>query len=126
MGSRNSHAATDSVCDVFVRLSLMLMIFVNYGGGKYWYFKHSAWNGLTVADLVFPWSVMCKLNHCLQWSKSVLTNFGYYRQWFNRLILPLHESAAVTVDYISHLSGPVRLILRYTTADIHCRDRRYE
>lgn len=31
------------------------MIFVNYGGGGYWYFAHSPWNGLTVADLVFPW-----------------------------------------------------------------------
>lgn len=31
------------------------MIFVNYGGGQYWFFKHSVWNGLTFADLVFPW-----------------------------------------------------------------------
>ncbi len=33
------------------------MIFVNYGGGGYWFFNHSVWNGLTVADLVFPWFV---------------------------------------------------------------------
>lgn len=33
----------------------MIMIFVNYGGGKYWFFSHSVWNGITVADLVFPW-----------------------------------------------------------------------
>ena len=33
------------------------MIFVNYGGGGYWQFAHSDWNGLTVADLVFPWYV---------------------------------------------------------------------
>ena len=32
----------------------------------------------------------------------------------------------LTVDCISRLSGPVGLILRYTTVDIHCRDRRYE
>ncbi|KAG8306121.1 hypothetical protein J6590_108711 [Homalodisca vitripennis] len=31
------------------------MIFVNYGGGKYWFFEHSAWNGVTIADFVFPW-----------------------------------------------------------------------
>lgn len=31
------------------------MIFVNYNGGDYWFFNHSVWNGLTVADLVFPW-----------------------------------------------------------------------
>uniref|UniRef100_A0A2K6GMS5 Heparan-alpha-glucosaminide N-acetyltransferase n=1 Tax=Propithecus coquereli TaxID=379532 RepID=A0A2K6GMS5_PROCO len=43
--------------DTFRGLSLILMVFVNYGGGKYWYFKHASWNGLTVADLVFPWFV---------------------------------------------------------------------
>lgn len=32
-----------------------MMIFVNYGGGKYWFFEHAEWNGLTVADLLFPW-----------------------------------------------------------------------
>ena len=37
--------------------SLMIMIFVNYGGGDYWFFNHSRWNGVTVADLVFPWFV---------------------------------------------------------------------
>ena len=39
------------------RMSLMIMIFVNYGGGGYWFFDHSIWNGLTVADLVFPWFI---------------------------------------------------------------------
>ena len=45
---------------------------------------------------------------------------------FNTLIPLSHETAAVTVFHRSRLSGPVRLALRYTTADIHCRDRRYE
>uniref|UniRef100_A0A8C5NX54 Heparan-alpha-glucosaminide N-acetyltransferase n=1 Tax=Jaculus jaculus TaxID=51337 RepID=A0A8C5NX54_JACJA len=40
--------------DTFRGIALIIMVFVNYGGGKYWYFKHSSWNGLTVADLVFP------------------------------------------------------------------------
>ncbi len=26
-------------------------------GGRYWFFNHSLWDGLTVADLVFPWFV---------------------------------------------------------------------
>ncbi|XP_059165341.1 heparan-alpha-glucosaminide N-acetyltransferase-like isoform X1 [Physella acuta] len=43
--------------DTFRGISIVIMIFVNYGGGKYWFFKHSKWNGLTVADLVFPWFV---------------------------------------------------------------------
>jgi hypothetical protein len=33
---------------------LAFMIFFNTGGGGYWFMDHSAWNGLTVADLVFP------------------------------------------------------------------------
>ena len=43
--------------DTFRGISLVIMIFVNYGGGHYWFFSHSKWNGLTVADLVFPWFV---------------------------------------------------------------------
>lgn len=41
--------------DVFRGITILLMIFVNYGGGKYYFFRHSPWNGLTVADLLFPW-----------------------------------------------------------------------
>jgi len=41
--------------DAFRGMSLIIMIFVNYGGGGYWWLNHSTWNGLTVADLVFPW-----------------------------------------------------------------------
>ncbi|KAM7167587.1 heparan-alpha-glucosaminide N-acetyltransferase isoform 2-T2 [Macrochelys suwanniensis] len=43
--------------DTFRGLSLIIMVFVNYGGGKYWFFRHQSWNGLTLADLVFPWFV---------------------------------------------------------------------
>ena len=43
--------------DAFRGLALTLMIFVNYGGGGYYFFNHSTWNGLTVADLLFPWFV---------------------------------------------------------------------
>ncbi|XP_063729761.1 heparan-alpha-glucosaminide N-acetyltransferase-like isoform X2 [Symsagittifera roscoffensis] len=50
------HGRLKSV-DTFRGLSLILMIFVNYGGGGYWYFNHSPWDGLTLADLVFPWFV---------------------------------------------------------------------
>ncbi|OWF52223.1 heparan-alpha-glucosaminide N-acetyltransferase-like [Mizuhopecten yessoensis] len=43
--------------DTFRGLSLVIMVFVNYGGGGYWFFDHPPWNGLTVADLVFPWFI---------------------------------------------------------------------
>ncbi|KAG3030854.1 hypothetical protein PC128_g2907 [Phytophthora cactorum] len=41
--------------DAFRGLTLSLMVFVNYGGGGFAIFTHSIWDGLTVADLVFPW-----------------------------------------------------------------------
>ncbi|XP_023217106.1 heparan-alpha-glucosaminide N-acetyltransferase-like isoform X1 [Centruroides sculpturatus] len=43
--------------DTFRGLSIVIMIFVNYGGGGYQFFSHAVWNGLTVADLVFPWFI---------------------------------------------------------------------
>lgn len=52
---RRKHPTRIKSIDVFRGLCIILMIFVNYGGGQYWFFKHSVWNGLTVADLVFPW-----------------------------------------------------------------------
>ena len=38
--------------DAFRGLSVAMMVFVNYGGGGYYFFNHSPWNGITVADLV--------------------------------------------------------------------------
>jgi heparan-alpha-glucosaminide N-acetyltransferase len=40
--------------DIFRGVCLSIMVFVNYGGGGYWWLDHSRWDGLTVADLVFP------------------------------------------------------------------------
>ncbi|XP_060807203.1 heparan-alpha-glucosaminide N-acetyltransferase [Amyelois transitella] len=41
--------------DIFRGIAIALMIFVNAGGGGYAIFSHAVWNGLTVADVVFPW-----------------------------------------------------------------------
>jgi len=41
--------------DTFRGIAIAMMIFVNDGGGGYWFMEHSTWNGLYVADLVFPW-----------------------------------------------------------------------
>ena len=44
-----------SSLDTYRGLALtLMMIFVNYGGGGYWFLEHSPWNGLTGADLLFP------------------------------------------------------------------------
>jgi len=43
--------------DAFRGFCVALMIFVNYGGGGYWIFEISAWNGVTAADFVFPWFI---------------------------------------------------------------------
>lgn len=41
--------------DIFRGIAIVLMIFVNSGGGHYWWIDHAVWNGLHIADLVFPW-----------------------------------------------------------------------
>ena len=41
--------------DTFRGFSLALMIVVNYGSGGYKVLKHKPWNGITLADMVFPW-----------------------------------------------------------------------
>lgn len=38
-------------------MTLTVMIFVNAGGGSYVEFDHSPWNGLQLADLLFPWFI---------------------------------------------------------------------
>lgn len=40
--------------DAFRGVAILLMIFVNNGGGKYVIFNHSPWYGITIADLVLP------------------------------------------------------------------------
>lgn len=40
--------------DAFRGLTIVVMVFVNYGGGQYWWMVHSTWNGLYVADVLFP------------------------------------------------------------------------
>jgi hypothetical protein len=56
--SRNSSLSSRVYSiDAFRGCALAIMMFVNNGGGNYAFFDHSKWNGLTVADLVFPWFV---------------------------------------------------------------------
>jgi heparan-alpha-glucosaminide N-acetyltransferase len=40
--------------DTLRGICLCIMIFVNYGAGDYAFFDHAVWNGLHLADLVFP------------------------------------------------------------------------
>ncbi|KAL4222015.1 hypothetical protein ACF0H5_018060 [Mactra antiquata] len=66
--------------DTFRGFSLLLMIFVNYGGGGYWFFDHPPWNGLTVADLVFPWFVFI-MGTSMNYSFKSMLKRGKSRGW---------------------------------------------
>jgi len=52
---KEKKAARLQSLDTFRGLAITVMIFVNFGGGKYWFLEHAAWNGLSLADFVFPW-----------------------------------------------------------------------
>ncbi|NXO73317.1 HGNAT acetyltransferase, partial [Phainopepla nitens] len=64
--------------DTFRGLSLVIMVFVNYGGGKYWFFKHESWNGkLHVPSALFSrfvfimgTSIALALGSMLRWGSS--------------------------------------------------------
>jgi heparan-alpha-glucosaminide N-acetyltransferase len=43
--------------DIFRGLTLAGMIFVNYGGAGYAILEHKAWDGITLADFVFPFFI---------------------------------------------------------------------
>lgn len=62
------------------------MIFYNYGGGSYWFFDHVPWNGLTCADLVFPW-FMWAMGVCIPISvRSLLKRKGTKTKSWTKII----------------------------------------
>ena len=65
--------------DTFRGLAITVMIFVNYGGGSYYFFNHSIWNGLTVADLVFPWFMW--IMGVRQVTYSISTQKFAFQEW---------------------------------------------
>lgn len=69
-----------SSLDTFRGISLCLMVFVNYGGGGYYWLNHSSWDGLTVADILFPWFVW--ISGCVHG----LTYKNYDRRRWHRCI----------------------------------------
>lgn len=77
--------------DTFRGMALAIMIFVNYGGGNYWFFQHSDWNGLTFADLVFPWFIwIMGTSMALSFdklAKNKTNHFDYIYKIFRRSVL---------------------------------------
>lgn len=45
------------------------MVFVNSGGGSYWWIGHSEWNGATMPDFIFP-SFLWIMGFCIPLSLS--------------------------------------------------------
>jgi len=73
--------------DAFRGVAITVMIFVNYQGGDYYFFEHSIWNGLTVADLVFPWFIFI-MGTSIDLSQRTLLSKGV-RKWsiFQKIII---------------------------------------
>lgn len=80
----------------------MLMIFVNSGGGHYWWMEHATWNGLHVADLVFPWFLFI-MGVCIPISlrsqvgrniarRKILANVAMVR-WYIVILIRKHTHA---------------------------------
>ena len=92
-----SNIITATASFIFSHLNCLILTYSISGMAEYWKYRlsHLDWSR-SITPLTCD---NCMLNHCLEWSKWVLTNFD-------------HDSSG--------------LILGYTTADIHCRDTLYE
>lgn len=55
--------------DTFRGICVVLMVFVNSGGGSYWWIGHSEWNGATMPDFIFP-SFLFLMGFCIPFSIS--------------------------------------------------------
>ncbi|GAB6023846.1 hypothetical protein CHUAL_008587 [Chamberlinius hualienensis] len=72
--------------DTLRGMSICAMIFYNYGGGGYWFFDHVPWNGLTCADLVFPW-FMWTMGVCIPISvRSLIKRKGTKTKSWSKII----------------------------------------
>jgi len=82
------------------------------------YSQHSCDSGHCVSSV---------LNHCLSWSKLVNSHLSHSSHWFNIHLFHRRTSPQLWLLTVFHAwVYHVRLTLRYTTIDIHRRDRRYE
>lgn len=48
-----------------VSISIVIMVFVNYGGGRYWFFKHESWNGEPHLVVIDIFTFNCVTNEAL-------------------------------------------------------------
>lgn len=62
--------------DTFRGLCVLLMIFVNNGAGGYTYLNHNPWNGIFLADLVFPCFIWI-MGFCIPMSIRSLKKRGF-------------------------------------------------
>lgn len=76
--AKNISKSRVSSLDTFRGITIALMIFVNDGAGGYWFLEHATWNGLQVADVVFPWCVFWQSNNKLFAMKYSSTSFGTF------------------------------------------------
>ncbi|XP_031356839.1 heparan-alpha-glucosaminide N-acetyltransferase isoform X2 [Photinus pyralis] len=65
--------------DTFRGITISLMILVNFGCGGYALFDHATWNGLQLADVVFPW-FMWIMGVCLPISSQSMSKRGVKRK----------------------------------------------
>jgi heparan-alpha-glucosaminide N-acetyltransferase len=93
--------------DIFRGVAIVLMIFVNSGGGHYYWIEHATWNGLHLADLVFPWFLFI-MGTCIPLSIKSQVNrqvpMGEIIQKIikaSRLLLVSHNDFFIEASYYS-------------------------
>jgi len=77
----------NATCNWFFRLSIVIMIFVNYKGGCYWFFRHSSWNGrkCSIECFWFWYEIDCSRLRGVDFVPCSLT-FSCSRAWIGKVV----------------------------------------
>lgn len=76
------------------------MIFVNYGCGGYGIFDHAIWNGLHIADVIFPW-LLWIMGVCIPISVSSAFKRGETKKCTVLNILRVSHQMLYLLSYIT-------------------------
>lgn len=78
--------------DAFRGLTIAGMIFVNYGGAGYAIFEHKPWNGITLADFVFPFFIFAMGASIALSTKSMVKR---QQKTFQQVILKIFRRSTI-------------------------------
>ncbi|XP_063705125.1 heparan-alpha-glucosaminide N-acetyltransferase [Culicoides brevitarsis] len=98
--------------DTFRGIAIVIMIFVNSGGGGFRWIEHATWNGLHIADLVFPWFIWI-MGACIPMSVRSALNRNVSRTGIFLNVLRRSVTLFCIGVCLNSINGPLLQDLRF-------------